>query len=143
MRKPKAGIVATLTLPFLMGCFGMTIQALPSAPERANTRIAGVVLGEGPDAENIDFQRVDHVAWTDSSVTMIGALNTTDANGRDVVMSVTRTFDLDDISAIRVRELDVNMTSAVIAIGFLGPVAVLAVLLSGRSGTAQAPGGQE
>ena len=127
MRKPNKGLVLAVTLPLLAGCFATLAQPVPSPQDRTGMDIDGVVLGEGENAERVEFERVDNVQWTDDSLSIIGVVKGGDAN------AVTRTFSLEEVSAILVRGFDDARTSAIMAVTIVGSVAAIAFLLTSRT----------
>lgn len=122
MRKPRRGLVMTVGIPFLMGCFHVTPRALPEPGEPRPTAVRGVVLA-GPN-EHVQFTRVDRVEWTDSTLVLTGEM----APGT----AVTRSYRLDSLSGVLVREMDANRASIIIGGVIVGGIAVAALLITGK-----------
>ncbi len=129
MKKPRPGLVIALTLPFLTGCFTTFALPVPEPAERGDTEVKGLVLGEGENAERVEFDQVDDVQWTEESLIITGIAKDSDGSG----IPQTDAFSLEDISAILVRSLDPNRTSGFVAALFLIPIATWMFLVSGQS----------
>ena len=102
MRKPSRLLVAAIALPFLAGCTGVLAQPLPQPPSRADTQIRGVILDRSGTEERIEYESTEVVEWTESSVTITGAL--TGDNGN----ITTRTFQLREVESVLVHQVDVD-----------------------------------
>ena len=131
MTKPRAGLVVTLTLPFLAGCFGTLPRPLPP-PGAQPGNVNGVVMGVGPDAERVEFARVDSLEWTDSSVIITGVVKGSEQPVASGTVE-TRTFAFADVSALLVHALDPGKTSALVALVGVGSVAVVAFMITGKT----------
>ena len=129
MKKPRPGLVIALTLPFLAGCFTTFALPVPEPAERGDTEVKGLVLGEGENAERVEFDQIDDVQWTEESLIITGIAKDSDGSG----IPQTDTFSLEDVSAILVRSLDPNRTSGLVAGLFLVPIAAWMFLVSGQS----------
>ncbi len=129
MKKPRPGLVIALTLPFLAGCFTTFALPIPEPAERADTNVKGVVLGEGENAERVEFDQVDDIQWTEESLVITGI--TKDSNESGVPQ--TDAFSLEDLSAILVRSLDPSRTSGLVVALFMIPIASFMVIVSGQS----------
>ncbi len=128
MMRPKAGVVALVAAPFLVGCMGVRSIAIPEPAARSGQEVRGVVLSGvgGSDGERLEARRVEDVRWTDSTLAITGVF----ASSGDGIE--TREFSLDSLSAILVRGLDVNRTSAIIAVAVVGTVAAIALIINGK-----------
>ncbi len=136
MKRPHASIVVTMTLPFVVGCMGVIAQPVPEPIERAATEIVGVVVGEEPEGERIEFTRVDRVQWSNLSVTITGV------RGTDMNAVETRSFEIPDLSGVLVRGVDPTKSSLIVA-GVLMTAAVITTLVvTGKTeeGTVLPPG---
>lgn len=135
MRRPARVLAVGVLLPFLTGCFATQMQSLAEAPEPRPTNISGVVLtGDGESDERIEFDRVDHVEWTDSTLIVTGVPKAeagSEANGT----AETRTFALTSVSSVLVKEVDPSKTSIIIGAIGVGAIAVAALLLTGQADT--------
>ena len=129
MKKPRPGLVIALTLPFLAGCFTTFALPVPEPAERGDTEVKGLVIGEGENAERVEFDQVDDVQWTEESLIITGIAKDSDGSG----IPQTDTFSLEDVSAILVRSLDPNRTSGLVAGLFLVPIAIWMFFVSGQS----------
>ena len=129
MKKPRPGLVIALTLPFLAGCFTTFALPVPEPAERGDTEVKGLVLGEGENAERVEFDQIDEVQWTEASRIITGIAKDSDGSG----IPQTDAFSLEDVSAILVRSLDPNRTSGFVAALFLIPIATWMFLVSGQS----------
>ena len=89
----------------------------------------GLVLGEGENAERVEFDQIDDVQWTEESLIITGIAKDSDGSG----IPQTDAFSLEDVSAILVRSLDPNRTSGFVAALFLIPIATWMFLVSGQS----------
>ena len=129
MKKPRPGLIIALALPFLAGCFTNFALPVPEPAERGDTDAKGVVLGEGENAERVEFDQIDDVQWTEESLIITGITKNSDTPG----IPQASAFSLEDISAILVRSLDPNRTSGLVAGLFLVPIATFMFLISGQS----------
>ena len=101
MKKPRPGLVIALTLPFLAGCFTTFALPVPEPAERGDTEVKGLVLGEGENAERVEFDQIDDVQWTEESLIITGIAKDSDGSG----IPQTDAFSLEDVSAILVLSL--------------------------------------
>jgi hypothetical protein len=129
MKKPRPGLVIALTLPILAGCFTNVALPLPAPAERENTNVKGIVLGEGENAERVEFDQIFDVQWTEESITIIGIPK--NSGGSEIPQ--TNRFSLEDVSAILVRTLDPNRTSGLVAAAFLIPIIIYTVIVNAQS----------
>ena len=129
MKKPRPGLIIALALPFLAGCFATFALPVPEPADRGDTDVQGVVLGEGENAERVEFDQINDVQWTEESLIITGIAKDSDTPG----ISQTRTFSLEDASAILVKNLDPNRTSGIIAALCLIPISIWMVIVSGQS----------
>jgi hypothetical protein len=88
-----------------------------------------VVLGEGENAERVEFDQVNDVQWTEESLIITGIAKDSDTPG----IPQTSTFSLEDASAILVKNVDPSRTSGIIAALFLIPISIWMVIVSGQS----------
>jgi len=128
MKRPNAGLVALVVAPFLVGCMGIQPIAIPEPATRPDHEVRGVVLAGagGADGVRVEASRVEDVRWTDSTLAITGIF-TESGDGVE-----TREFSLDSLSAILVRGVDVNRTSAIIAVAVVGAVAAIAFIINGK-----------
>ncbi len=137
MKKPPRVLVIASIVPFLAGCMGTVVHPLPEPVLRSTTDVRGVVLGDPESGERIEFSRVDHVEWTDSTLQIVGVLRTPDGSGTDGSGNVRlRTFPLSDLGGVLVRGVDPNKTSILIAGVLVGAATIGAFLVTGTT-----PGG--
>lgn len=129
MKKPRPGLIVALVLPFLAGCFTTFALPVPEPAERGDTDVYGVVLGEGENAERVEFDQIDDLQWTEESLIITGIAKNSDTPE----ISQAREFSLEDVSAILVRDLDPNRTSGIIAALFLIPISIWMIVVSGQS----------
>ena len=127
MKKPCASLVVIAALPFVAGCFGVVAQPIPEPIDRADTEVVGVVVGEGQGSERVEFTRVDHVQWSDLSLSITGAL------GEDPNNVQTRSFELPDLSSILVRGMDGTKTSIIVAGLLMGGAIITAFVVTGKT----------
>ncbi|MCH7531741.1 MAG: hypothetical protein IIB36_08295 [Gemmatimonadetes bacterium] len=134
MKKPRRILVIAGIVPFLAGCMGTLAQPLPEPALRSSTNVRGVVLGDPESGERIEFSRVDHVEWTDSTLSIVGALATPDGGGTDGSNTTrARTFALSDIGAVLVAGVEPNKTSLLIAGVLVGVTVIGAFLVTGKT----------
>lgn len=89
----------------------------------------GVVLGEGENAERVEFDQIYDVQWTEESLIITGIAKNSDTPE----IPQTSTFSLEDASAILVKNLDPNRTSVIMAALILIPISIWAVVVTGQS----------
>lgn len=137
MRKPRPTLILAVAVPFLTGCFGIQAQPLPEPQARSSAGVRGLVVRDGTNARRIEFSRVDHVEWTDSTVLLVGVLKDpveAGASGSAVDGTITsRVFPLSSISGVLVRQVDANRTSILIGAVAVGTIAIAALLLTGKT----------
>ena len=129
MKKPRPGLIIALALPFLAGCFTTFALPVPEPAERGDIDLQGVVLGEGENAERVEFDQINDVQWTEESLIITGITKNSDTPG----IPQTSTFSLEDASAILVKNLDPNRTSVIMAALILIPISIWAVVVTGQS----------
>jgi hypothetical protein len=129
MKKPRPGLIIALALPFLAGCLTTLALPVPEPAERGDTDVQGVVLGEGENAERVEFDQIDAVQWTEESLIITGITKNSDTPG----IPQASAFSLEDASALLVKNLDPNRTSGLIAALFLIPISIWMVVVSGQS----------
>ena len=129
MKKPRPGLIIALALPFLAGCLATFALPVPEPAERGDTDVQGVVLGEGENAERVEFDQIDNVQWTEESLIITGITKNSDTPG----IPQASAFSLEDASALLVKNLDPNRTSGLIAALFLIPISIWMVVVSGQS----------
>ena len=129
MKKPRPGLIIAPALPFLAGCFATFALPVPEPADRGDTDVQGVVLGEGENAERVEFDQIYDVQWTEESLIITGIAKNSDTPE----ISQARAFSLEDVSAILVRDLDPNRTSGIIAALFLIPISIWMIVVSGQS----------
>ena len=129
MKKSRPGLIIALVLPFLAGCFTTFALPVPEPAERGDIDLQGVVLGEGENAERVEFDQIDDVQWTEESLIITGITKNSDTPG----IPQASAFSLEDASALLVKNLDPNRTSGLIAALFLIPISIWMVVVSGQS----------
>lgn len=129
MKKSRPGLIIALVLPFLAGCFTTFALPVPEPAERGDTDVQGVVLGEGENAERVEFDQIYDVQWTEESLIITGIAKNSDTPE----IPQTSTFSLEDASAILVKNLDPNRTSVIMAALILIPISIWAVVVTGQS----------
>lgn len=117
---------------FLSSCLSTHVQPLPEAPERPPTEIRGIVVEEDGEGERIEFERVDHVEWTDSTVVLVGVVKGSDGAGSAMAAAETLAFPVSSVTGVLVRGVDANRASIFIAAVGVGAAAIAALLLTGK-----------
>lgn len=131
MKKPAPILVAAVVLPFLAGCVRVHSQPPSEAADRPAAALRGVVLSEAAGGGRFEFERVDRVEWTDSTVALTGLL--TPEGGGTANRIETRGFALPDVAGVLVRGVDVNRTSVLIAVVGVGAAAIAGLLITGEN----------
>lgn len=133
MRRPDARLTTLATSCFLVGCMGIQARAIPDPSARYDQEVHGVVLADDAQGggRRVETSRVEDVTWTDSTIVITGVFRD-DGSGGDRIE--TREFPFDSLSGILVRGLDVNRTSAIIALVVVGTVATVAFVINGGGG---------
>lgn len=130
MRKPSRALVLTVAVPFLSACMATVPRPLPEPAEREATDVHGVVLGDPEAGERVEFQSILNVVWTDSTLALTGSeLGSGSDSGAPVV---TRTYSLDDVGAILVRQVEQGRTSMLVAGTIMGAVMLGMLLFNGK-----------
>ena len=107
MRKPRAFLAATVAASFLASsCYTVGARPLPPPGERESVAVRGVVLNVGSVQETFEFSDVESALWSETSLTVTGAVNAPfQANHGRVE---TMLFPLADVSKVIVPELDLE-----------------------------------
>lgn len=134
MKQSRRALAAAVAAAFLSGCMGTVAQPLPEPTARPMTQVRGVVLGDPDDGERIRYRTVEHVAWTDSTLSVSGIVDGSGGLGSAPV--TTTTYRLSEVGAVLVRGLDVNRTSLIVA-GVMVGASIAAMLLFGGKTTSQ------
>lgn len=133
MRTTPRLVVVLLSLPFLVGCFGVMQVPVPrSLPDRQALDLRGVVVQEPDDGseEVLRFEELHDVTWTTTSLSIVA-----DVEQNGSTQTVTRLIPITELSAVLVRQLDAGRTSALIGGVVVGGIAVLALILTGDAAT--------
>lgn len=134
IRRPRPVLALAVLGFFLAGCISTHVQPLPEAPERPPTEIRGIVVEEDGGGERIEFERLDHVEWTDSTVVLVGFRKASDGGGSSGNRVGERyAFPVSSVTGVLVREVDANRTSILIAAFGVGAAAIAALLLTGQA----------
>jgi hypothetical protein len=138
MSKQPPALVIVVAAAVLGGCVRVHVEPVPPAPARASTDIRGVVLARAGEAERVEFERVDRVEWTDSTVIVTGVRRRrteaeTTAHPGAAGTATTHSFALATVSGVLVKGIDPNRTSFIVAAIALGGVVIATLLIEGET----------
>ncbi len=132
MRKHRASLVAPVAAAFLASsCHSVAVRSLPPPGAREGMDVRGVVLGEGPTREVFEFSGVEAVVWSETSLTVTGAVTVQGEEGRGRVETVS--FPLADVSEVIAREFDGARTSLIVGAVILGGSVAIALAVTGQT----------
>ena len=132
MRKPRAFLAATVAASFLASsCYTVVARPLPPPGERESVTVRGVVLGAGSARETFEFSDVESAIWSETSLTVTGALNAPGQANHGRVE--TTAFPLADVSEVIVREFDGNRTSVIVGAVIVGASVLIAFAVTGKT----------
>lgn len=122
-------------VPVAAGCFTVAQVAVPpTAPEREEMEVRGVVVREaGGTEELIEFVEVHEAEWTATSLSVVA-----DVEEDGQTRTITRLFPISTLSGVLVKQIDPGKTSAIIGGVIVGTAAFIAGAVSG--GTSTTPG---
>ena len=132
MRKPNTMVAAAVAASFLaQSCFSVHRLALPEPGLRNSLDVRGVVLGEGPDSETLEFSEVHAAQWTESSLVITGVVHAPGEADHGQISTVS--FPLSEVSEVLVRELDGTRMSVVVMAVLVGASAAVMFIVTGKS----------
>lgn len=132
MRKPRASLAATVAASILASsCYTVVARPLPPPGERERATLRGVVLGEGAERQTIQFSDVESATWSETSLTITGALDAPGQaeHGRLETVSVP----LADVTEVFVREFNGTRASVVVGVVVVGASALIAWAVTGQT----------
>jgi hypothetical protein len=130
MRRSLSVLVTLVTLPSLVGCYGVMRTPVPvSQPEREALELRGVVV-DRPDtgeSEVLEFTELHEATWTPSSLSFVADVD----RGSGQSDTVTRLIPITQLEAVMVRRFDAGKTSAIIGAVIVGAIATVALIITG------------
>ena len=129
MRKPGTFLAATVAASFLASsCYTVVARPLPPPGEREDVTVRGVVLGTGLawETETFEFSDVESAIWSETSLTVTGALNAPGQANHGRVE--TMAFPLADVSEVIVRKFDWTEVMTWTVVSVAGPVVIFLYL---------------
>jgi len=136
MRKPRPLLVVPFGALLLASCVRVQAQPYPTPEARASTHIRGVVLAGDGAGRRVEFDDVNAVEWTDSTLIITGRRKAASGGSASVPSTETVSFPLAAVTAVLVRRVDVNRTSLLIAGIGLGSIIIATVLVNSQDESA-------
>lgn len=133
MKKPGPVLVLSVLVPFLHGCYSLVAEPLPSPPTPPSGDIRGIVVEDVGGERRVQPDPLHDLVWTDSTVALTGVFEADGDGPADVGTVQTRSFPLSSVTGVLVREFDSNTASILLAGGIVGSIAVVALLLTGKT----------
>lgn len=130
MRRSLSMLVTLVTLPTLVGCYGVMRTPVPvSHPEREALDLRGVVVDrpDSDETEVLEFTELHQATWTPSSLSFVADVD----RGPGRSETVTRLVPITELEAVIIRRFDAGKTSAIIGGVLVGTIALLAWVITG------------
>jgi hypothetical protein len=139
MKRSLSVLVTLVTLPSLVGCYGVMRTPVPaSQPEREALDLRGVVVDQPStdESEVLEFTELHEATWTPSSLSFVADVD----RGQGQSDTVTRLVPITQLEAVMVRRFDAGKTSAIIGGLIVGAIAAVALIITGDADSYQQGG---